>query len=221
MDATHLSDAARRHALFAELSAERVTEALAILDGRVEKYEKNEYLLLAGEAFSSFGIVLSGGVQVFMEDIDGEYLMMASVDAGDSFGESLAYLGTAESPVSIVARADAEVLWLSPARLRLMSAQGDALAFELYERLVRVLAVRALSQNDRIQILCRATIREKLRAFFTQCEHRYGGRTFTVPFDREGLATYLGVNRAALSRELSKMKEEKIIDYFRNTFRLL
>ena len=221
MKVTELPEGAKRHALFAGLSDEACIRALTVLDARVKKYAKNEYLLTAGEPFSSFGIVCSGGVQVYMEDIDGERLMMASVDVGDSFGESLAYLDTAESPVSIFAVAPSEILWLDAHALRRASGAGDALAFDLYERLTRVLAVRALSQNDRIQILSRATIRERLFAFFTQCEHRYGSRTFTVPFDREGLAVYLGVNRAALSRELSKMKREGAIDYYRSTFRLL
>lgn len=221
MNVTHLPDGAKRHALFAHLSDACTQRALALFDARIRTYAKGEYLLTAGEPFSYFGIVCAGGVQVYMEDIDGERLMMASVDVGDSFGESLAYLGTAESPVSIFAAAHSEILWLDAHALRAACREGDALAFDLSERLTRVLAVRALSQNDRIQILSRATIRERLTAFFTQCEHRYGSRTFTVPFDREGLAVYLGVNRAALSRELSNMKREGVIDYFRSTFKLL
>ena len=95
------------------------------------------------------------------------------------------------------------------------------LALNLTERFASVLALRALYQNDRIQILSKPKIRDRLVTFLSQCERRYGSRTFIIPFDRTSLAVYLGVNRAALSRELSKMKEEGILDFFRSSFRLL
>ena len=44
--------------------------------------------------------------------------------------------------------------------------------------------------------------------------------TFEVPFDREDMASYLGCDRSALSRELAKMKNEGLIDYHKNTFRI-
>ena len=83
------------------------------------------------------------------------------------------------------------------------------------------LAARALSQNDRIQILSKTTIRERIITFLTQWEHKTKSCTFRIPFDRASLADYLGVNRAALSRELSNMKKEGILDFFRSSFRLL
>lgn len=174
-----------------------------------------------GMPFSSFGLVLSGTVQVFSFDMDGAPQMMANVGAGESFGESLAYLGTEESPVNVIAAADASVLWLDIAALRKKAAEGDAFALAISERFSSVLALRALSQNDRIQILSKPKIRDRIVTFLSQCERRFGSRTFIIPFDRASLAVYLGVNRAALSRELAKMKGEGIIDFFRSSFRLL
>jgi len=84
-----------------------------------------------------------------------------------------------------------------------------------------MLAERTLRMNDRVQILSRPLLRDKLTTFFAQCEHRYGSKTFRVPFDRAGMALYLGVNRSALSRELSDMQAEGLIDFYRNSFRIL
>ena len=42
--------------------------------------------------------------------------------------------------------------------------------------------------------------------------------TFKIPFDRQQMANYLNVDRSALSKELSKMKSEGLIDYHKNTF---
>ena len=48
-----------------------------------------------------------------------------------------------------------------------------------------------------------------------------GGATFSLGSTRENLADFLGVNRSALCRELSRMKAEGILDYYRDTFRIL
>ena len=212
---------ASAHKLFSGLSQDEFSRALALFDGRAAQYKKGESLRSAGLPFSSFGLVLSGTVQAFSTDMDGESAMMASVGAGESFGESLAYLSTEESPVSVIAATDASVLWLDIGAVRRAAAGGDGFALALSERFSAVLAQRALYQNDRIQILSKQKIRDRVVTFLSQCERHSGSRTFIIPFDRNALAVYLGVNRTALSRELAKMKDEGIIDFFRSSFRLL
>jgi len=209
------------HPLFAHLAEEELTCALSLFEGKVAEYKKGESLRAMGLPFPTFGLVLSGGVQVFSLDMDGAPMMMANVGEGDSFGESLAYLGTEESPVYAVAAQPSSVLWLDIRAVRQRAREGDPFAFTLAERFSSVLAARALSQNDRIQILSKPKIRERIVTFLSQCERRYGSRTFIIPFDRTSLAVYLGVNRSALSRELAKMKAEGILDFFRSSFRLL
>ena len=212
---------AHGHKLFAGLEESSFTHALELFCAKLASYKKGDSLRAMGMPFSTFGLVLCGTVQVFSFDLDGNPMMMANVGAGESFGESLAYLGTEESPVNVVAATDVSVLWLDIAAVRRAATLGDTEALALSERFATVLAVRALFQNDRIQILSKPKIRDRLVTFLSQCERRYGSRTFIIPFDRASLAVYLGVNRAALSRELAKMKSEGMIDFFRSSFRLL
>ena len=75
--------------------------------------------------------------------------------------------------------------------------------------------------NDRIQVLSKQLLRDKLTTYFSQCAVRARSRSFSIPFDRESLAAYLGVNRSALSRELSRMQREGLIRYEKNRFTLL
>ena len=208
----------KKNALFEGLTDEELSRALEMFSAVNTRYEKGQHLLRAGEPFLRFGILLSGAVSVYMDDIDGERMIMASVGEGDTFGESHAYLGTKESPVYILAALDTEVVWLSPSSL--YGVLGDALALRLRERFTALLAKRALYQNERIQILSKPKIRARLVAFFTQWEAKTKSKTFSVPFDRASLAVYLGVNRSALSRELSAMKDEGLIDFYKNTFKL-
>ena len=153
-----------------------------------------------------------------MDDIDGNRMIMANVTAGGTFGESLCFLHTAESPVYIVATEEAKVLWLRPDEL--FTAGDDELSAKLRNRFTAMIAERALSMNTRIQILSKLSIREKLIALFSSYSSA-GADSFEVPFNREDMAAYIGADRSAMSRELSKMKAEGIIDYHKEMFRIL
>ena len=75
-----------------------------------------------------------------------------------------------------------------------------------------MLAERTLAMNDRIQILSKPAIREKVITLLSQYRAS-PGETVELPFGREAMAKYLGVNQSALSRELSRMQDEGIISF--------
>ena len=58
-------------------------------------------------------MVLSGVVQACMDDVEGNRVIMAEVTAGNTFGESLCFLGIQDSPVYVYASEQAEVVWIS------------------------------------------------------------------------------------------------------------
>ena len=187
---------------------------------KFKTYRKGECLKQPGDILKFFGLVLAGNVEVALDDPEGNHLVMAYVSAGESFGESLCYLEEPSS-VSIGAVSDCEILCMDCRRMK-QTGRTDCEAEQVFRnRFISLLAVRTLRMNDRIQILSRRSIREKLETFFLQQELAAKGRVFEIPMDREHLADYLGVNRAALSRELSRMKQEGLIDYYRGSFRLL
>ncbi len=201
--------------LFAGLDREKSDLALNIFGAIERSYKKGETLFCAGEELKYFGLVLEGTVQIFTDDINGDRVMMANVSSGNTFGESLCFLGTKESPVLAFAAEECRVLWLSCNRL-----QSPENAW-LYNRFSAMLAQRALDMNDRIQVLSKLSLRDKLLTLFSQYAHKNDARTFSLPFSRESLATYIGVNRSALSRELGKMQREGIIEFYKNTIKIL
>ncbi len=203
--------------LFSGLTMAEFVGALAFFNGIRKSYQKGAFLNRIGVPLESFGLVLSGAVHVYMDDIDGHHMIMATVEPGETFGESLCYLGK-DAPVYICAVTDAEILWLRTDQLK-SAAVLSPLELTLFNRFATMLAQRSLAMNDRIQILSKTSIRAKLITFFSQYAQRFGN-AFQIPFDRNSMATYLGTDRSALSRELSKLKQEGIIDYKKNRFRV-
>lgn len=201
--------------LFSGLTKEETEIALDYFGAVKKEYLKGEFLQQVLSPMPHFGLVLSGTVQVYMDDMDGYQMIMANVEAGGIFGESLCFLGM-EAPVYIKAMTDSSILWLHTDKLKAPGRKSD-FETELSNRFTAMVCHRALSMNDRIQILSKTTLRNKLITFFSQYAGRYGD-SFTLPFDRESMASYLGVNRSALSRELAQMKQEGIISYHKNEF---
>ena len=200
--------------LLGALDDKELARALAFFDARESSYEKGEFLHVAGTPFPDFGILLSGTLSVFMEDIEGARMIMAAVLPGESFGESLAYLGVREPQIYVEATEYSRVLWCSPAGLRTHGAEESALA----ARFTAMLADKMLASNDRVQVLSKTTLKRKLMTLFTQYVRRGGSYSFTLPFDRAGMAAYLGSDRAALSRELSVLQKEGYVHYEGNRF---
>lgn len=203
--------------LFSGLAGDELEKALAFFAARERAYNRGEALNRLHAPLPCFGLVLAGTVQVTMANVDGSPLLFAAVEKGGLFGESLCYLG-ADAPVSIFAVTPCRVLWLRADAVRALQCETP-LEKTLVGRFIALLARNTLTLNDRIQVLSRATIREKLLALLAQYREK-AGPVFEMPFSRGDLAVYLGVNRSALCRELARMRGEGLLDYDKRTFRL-
>lgn len=89
------------------------------------------------------------------------------------------------------------------------------------ENLFRIMAAKNRYLEQYLRLMMRKSLRAKLTGFLEMEAQRSGSRTFTVPLNRTQLAEFLNADRAALSRELGRMKAEGLVDYHRNSFRLL
>ena len=79
-----------------------------------------------------------------------------------------------------------------------------------------------LHLSQRIFHTSSKTIRGRLLSYLSsQVPAKAPAAKFDIPFDRQQLADYLEVDRSALSAELSKMKADGLIDYWKNHFKLL
>ena len=207
--------------LFAGLESAQLRDALAFFEAREMAYKKGEQLIRTGDAMQSFGLVLEGAVSVCSTDMQGNRLIMANVTKGETFGESLSFLGVRESPIYAQADSDCRVLWLSTQRLRAAGEQGQQAGCLWTGRFIAMLAERTLSMNNRIQVLSKKSLREKLMTFFTQRVRESGSLCFDLAMDRSAMADYLGVDRSALSRELSRLKADGVLRFRKNHFEIV
>ena len=98
---------------------------------------------------------------------------------------------------------------------------GCAFHNRIIKNLIHISARNNLNLSARMMHTASKSIRERLVSYFSEQARESGGNRFTIPFSRQQLAEYLGVDRSALSNELSKMQRDGLIRYHKNDFSLL
>ena len=209
-------ESVKNNPLFQGIAFSDFEKMLDCLSANTACYKKGGIILLAGDAIGFIGLVLSGGVQVVREDLDGRIAILAGLGVSDVFGEAFACAGVSHSPVSIQATEDTKVLFLDYKRV--VSSCSSACPFHsrLIENMLKLLATKNLMLNQKIEILSKRTTREKLMCYFDS--QRGAAKRFTIPFNREELAQYLCVDRSAMSNELCKMRDAGLIVFDRKEF---
>ena len=122
--------------------------------------------------------------------------------------------------VDVVAVEDSRIMLLKPKKLFLQD--DNKINSILLQNILRISMNKNLHLSQRIFHTNAKTIRGRLLAYLSSClPAKSPHAEFDIPYDRQQLADYLQVDRSALSAELSKMKADGLIDYWKNHFRLL
>lgn len=204
-------DVLLRTPLFHNVQRDELASMLPCLSGTAQTYRRGETLLYTGGHLQAIGIVCIGAVQIERESMWGDRFIVAVIGEGDVFGEAVVCADLQESPVRIVAAADCEVLYIRLQKLIATCPSSCPHHVRLIGNMIRLLAQKNVLLNQKMDILTQKTTRDKLLAFFDVQMRRVGGRSFALPFTREALADYLGVNRSAMTRELGKMRDEGLL----------
>jgi CRP-like cAMP-binding protein len=208
-----------KNPLFAGIEPNDFKSMLNCLSARVEDNRKNDVIILTGNPVNFVGLILSGRVQVIREDMDGNASILTELEMYDIFGETFACAGVEVSPVTVSATEDTSVLLMNYKKIITLCSSNCPFHAKLVENMLKVVAQKNMMLNQKIEILSKRSTREKLMSFFET--QRGTGRFFTIPYNREELASYLCVDRSAMSNELSKMRNEGIIDFHKNSFEIL
>lgn len=83
---------------------------------------------------------------------------------------------------------------------------------ELEHKLPILIMNNTIKLNERIELLTKKSIRDKLLTYFNILSSKNFSKRFTIPFSLTDLADYLCVDRSAMMRELSHLKEEGFIE---------
>ncbi len=206
--------------LFHGIREEEIQAMLPCLNAREKHYRKDEIILRAGSPTAEIGLVESGSVNIVVNFYWGSSNIFGHVEKGSIFAENYASIPGQELLCDVVAAEDCEILFLNMQQLSSSCSRACSFHNRLIQNLLSISAKKNLGLSSRMMHIAPKGIRDRLLSYLSEQALRNGSSHFLIPFDRQQLADYLGVDRSALSNELSKMQKDGLIAYRKNEFTL-
>ena len=210
-----------KNPLFVGISREEAGALLNCLSARIVFVSKGEPAFLEGDQAGFIGLVLEGSIQIVRDDYYGSRTLLTHAEPGDLFAESFACAGMDTMPVSAYALRPAKVMLFDLKKMLTVCSNACRFHNLLIQNLLQVVAQKNLPMSRKMQFMSRTTTQEKLMAYLLDQAKQKDAAEFDIPLDRQTLADYLGVERSAMSAELSKLRKAGYIDYQGAHFKLL
>ncbi len=199
--------------IFENLTIDEINILLKISGARRIKINKDSLIFSKLDNDGFIGIILSGIANVIKYDINGNKIVIDNLEYGSILGKPFSNF---DKDASIISSSDCEVLFLD---------YKDLINSEYYEtisnNIISILSNNISKLNERIEILSKRTIRDKLLGYFELMSKKKNRKSFSIPITFIELANYLSIDRSAMMREIKKLKEEKIISTNKNKITLL
>ena len=206
--------------LFKGMTEEELKLALTELKAKERTYSKDSLILHAGDRTDLMGLVLSGSVTIESSDIWGNLTILSHVGAGQFFAETYAMLPGEVLSVDVKANEDSKILLLNIMRA-LNISESCSWKEKLTANLLMITANKNLTLSKRSFHTSIKSARGRILSYLNAVSLQAGSRDFYIPFDRQQMADYLNLERTNMSKELGKMRDEGLIEFRKNHFRLL
>lgn len=156
------------------------------------------------------GIVLEGSLQIVATDFEGNRTITENLKTNDVFGSKISSLNDLEA--ELVAIKDSKIIIIEYFALTNNTFNTQPYYQQFISNLLEITISIINERNERLSILSKKTIRNRLLKYFEIMRKKSGMRSFRIPFSFTDLADYLGVDRSAMTREIKNLKDEGIIE---------
>lgn len=207
--------------LFHGMHQDEIESLLEPIGAYERTFAQGELIMRAGDTINCIGLVERGAVNMVVNFWWGDSHIFGHVGPGETFGHNFAAVPGHELACDIVALEESLILFMDMDRI-LNTCQGDCdLHRRLIHNIVRISASKNLELSARMVHIAPKTIRGRMLSYLSSLAAEQESTHVRVPFTRQQLADYLGVDRSALSNELSKMRRDGLIAFRKNDFTLL
>ncbi len=211
----------KKCALFSKIEEIEFGHLLLCLGSKVKSYREEEYVFLSGDEVNNVGIVLEGRVEVMKENLAGDKHIVAFIEPSQLFAEGIVCKTSRISPVTVRVMKDSKVLFIPYERIIKSCGNSCSFHIELIQNMMVILGEKNVNLNRKLELLTLKGMREKIASFLIREAMERGSNTFLIMPNRTELADYLNVSRTSMCRELTRMKDEGLIDFYGHSFKIL
>ena len=206
--------------LFSGVGDEEISTMLSCLGASLFTYKKGDYVLRQGEHLSNILVLVEGSLHIQRDDYWGNRSILGHIGIGEIFGEAYAAPDSGTLLNDVIAVEDSAVYFFDVKRV--ISTCSSACHFHtmVVQNLFFAISEKNRTLVQKLDYLSRRTTREKLISYLSEEAKKQNSPRITIPFNRQQLADYLSVDRSAMSSELGRMRDEGLLEFEKNRFRL-
>ena len=194
---------------FYNISDSLKLELLKELEAQTYEFNKNEEKLKKIKNRNFIGIILDGIIQITKTDYNGNRTIIEELVENDIFGTKISSLSNNE--YTITTKDKTKIIIIDYEQL-IKTNNSSNYYNQFIKNLLEIIINSVNDKNDRIEILTKKTIRNKLLEYFKIISTKNKSKNIYLPFTFTDLADYLAIDRSAMTRELKNLKEEGFIE---------
>ena len=210
----------KRTKLFAGVGDEDIISMLSCLGATLRRYKKGEYVLREGERLSDILVLAEGSLHIQRDDYWGNRSILGYIAVGEIFGEAYVAPESGTLLNDVIAMEDSSVFFFDVKRVITTCSSACRFHTMVVQNLFFAVSEKNRSLVQKLGYISRRTTREKLISYLSEEAKKQNSAYITIPFNRQQLADYLSVDRSAMSHELCKLRDEGLLEFEKNRFRL-
>ena len=197
--------------LFQDIGYENYRQMLACFQAVPKSYRPEEVIYDFSDPSGSVGVVERGEASLIRIDEEGVATVLEELGPGGVFGKSLAFSTSGRDSLQVICRTACEVVFIDYPHILKRCERACTHHSLLVQNMLRLISDKAQALSERVDVLSRRSIREKLLCYFHQLAEKAGSSTFQLPFSLSMLADYIATDRSAMMREMKRLKEEGVL----------
>ena len=207
--------------MFAGVGENEISEMLSCLDARLYNYKRGEYVLRQGEHLRDVLVLVEGELHIQNDDYWGNRSILGRISVGDMFGE--AYLAPESGGIlnDVIAVEDSAVIFFDVKRVLTSCSSACRFHAMVVQNMFFAISEKNRKLVQKLGHMSKRSTREKLISYLSEEAKKNNSSCFSIPFNRQQLADFLSVDRSAMSNELCKMRDAGLLEFDKNSFRLL
>ncbi len=211
----------KRTQMFAGVIDDEISSMLSCLGARIKSYKKGEYVLRQGEHLRDIVVLVDGNLHIQKDDYWGNRSILGQIAVGELFGE--AYVAPESSALlnDVVAVEDSTVILFDVRRIITTCPSACRFHAMVVQNMFFVISEKNKRLVQKLGHMSKRSTREKLISYLSEEAKKQNNASFTIPFNRQQLADFLSVDRSAMSNELCKMRDDGLLEFDKNQFKLL